>query len=125
MITFDTRELSALAADLGRISVRSVPAMIGVFKQGGNDLVHEWAANARATSGTHGKHYPESIDSEMQVGTNIVVEVGPNPAKPQGSMSFENGSVNQPPHLDGQRAADVIVPLLERRIEAALSGLGL
>ena len=125
MITFDTHELSALASDLGKMSARSTGAMIGVFKAGGEELVQAWAANARSTSGVHGKHYPDSIDSEMQIGRDIVIEVGPNPAKPQGKMSFENGSKNQPPHLDGQRAADTVIPLIDRRIDAALAHPGL
>ena len=125
MITFDTGELSALARDLGRMSARTTGSMIGVFREGADDLVKEWAANARATSGEHGKHYPNSIDSEMQIGTDIAFEVGPNPAKPQGGMAFETGSVNQPPHPDGQRAADTIIPSIDRRIDAALGHLGL
>lgn len=123
MITFDTHEVAALASDLGKISAKSTSAMVGVFKAGGDDLVKQWATNARATAGEHGKHYPNSIDAEMQVSTDIVIEVGPNPAKPQGGMSFEYGSVNQPPHLDGQRAADTVIPQLERRIDAALGHL--
>lgn len=125
MITFDTHELSALAVDLGKIGAKSTSTMIGVFKEAGGHLVDEWAANARATSGEHGKHYPASIDSEMAVSTDIVIVVGPNPAKPQGGMSFEYGSKNQPAHLDGQRAMDKLEPVLGTMINQALKGLGL
>lgn len=125
MITFDAHELTTLAVDLGKIGAKSTVAMVTVFKDSGDDLVKEWAANARETAGVHGKHYPDSIDSEMQISTDIVIEAGPNPAKPQGNMSFENGSANQPPHLDGQRAADVVIPRIDRRIDAALAHLGL
>lgn len=125
MITFDTRELAALAVDLGRTGAKVTPVIAKVFDEAGDRLVKTWAANARETSGVHGKHYPDSIDSERVLSTNIVVEVGPNAAKPQGGMSFENGSVNQPPHLDGQRAADSEIPLLARRIDAAMLHLGL
>lgn len=125
MITFDTHELATLAVDLGKIGAKSTGVMVKVFKESGDELVKEWAANARETAGEHGRRYPDSIDSEMQLSTDIVIEVGPNPAKPQGKMSFENGSSKQPPHLDGQRAADVVVPRVDRRIDAALAYLGL
>jgi hypothetical protein len=37
------------------------------------------ARNARATSGDHGKYYPDSIDSELVFDTGgVSVDVGPN-----------------------------------------------
>lgn len=126
MINFDTDELVALSADLGRTAIKTTVVMTKVFADGADDLVKTWARNARETSGVHGKHYPDSIDSERLLGTNIAFEVGPNPTKPQGKMAFETGSAKQPPHPDGQRAADEIVPKLQRRIDIALrSDLGL
>lgn len=125
MISIDTHELTALSVDLGKIGFRATGAMIRVFDEAGEHLVQTWAANARQTSGEHGKHYPDSIDMERRGGTDIVVEVGPNPAKPQGGMSFEYGSRNQPPHLDGQRATDTELPLLDHRIQRMLTTLGL
>lgn len=125
MIVFDARELSALAVDLGKLGAKTTAAMIPVFTEAGDHLVTEWANNARQTSGVHGKHYPDSIDMDLVVSTDIAVEVGPNPGKRQGGMSFEYGSVNQPPHLDGQRAADAEIPLIDRRIQSALAYLGL
>jgi hypothetical protein len=124
-VTVDPRELYALSRDFEKIGAKSAGAMYGVFKDAGNDLRDEWRTNARATSGDHGKHYPNSITADMRVSTNIEVEVGPDPRLPQGGMSFEFGSVNQPPHLDGQRATDTVVPRLDRRIDAALGHLGL
>jgi len=121
----DASEVFALSRDLGNLGAKSGLAMYGVFKEGGKDLEKTWRRNAKATSGEHGKHYPDSITTDMRVSTNIEVEVGPDPAKPQGGMSFENGSVNQPPHLDGQFAADEVVPRIDRRIDAALGLLGL
>lgn len=123
MITFDTHELAAVAVDIGKIGVQSTKATVEVFQDGGEALSNAWAHNARATSGVHGKHYPDSIDWEMLLSTNIVIEVGPNPAKPQGKMSFEEGSVNQLPHLDGQRAADYEIPLIERRVNRRLDAV--
>jgi len=125
MVRFDASELEGLAAELGRIGARSVPVMTNVFQAGADDLVTAWATNARQTSGVHGKHYPDSIDSQRLISTDITFEVGPNPSKPQGSMAFETGSAKQPPHPDGQRAADVELPKIDRAIAAALTELGL
>lgn len=124
-ITFDSHELAALAHDFGKIGAASTKALTPVFADAADDLVTGWASNARATSGVHGKHYPESIDKERLVSTDIAFEVGPNPTKRQGKMAFETGSANQPPHPDGQRAADTVVPTIDRRLAAALAYLGL
>lgn len=122
-ITFDAHEVSALAVDIGKVGVQSTKAMVEVFKESGDKLSNAWAHNARQTAGVHGKHYPDSIDWEMQASTNIVVEVGPNPTKPQGGMSFEFGSDKQPPHLDGQRAADYEIPEIDRRVNRRLDAI--
>lgn len=123
MFFIDDHELRALAVNFGKVSAETTTVLVGVFKEGGNDLRDEWKANARATSGQHGKHYPDSILAKMRLSADIEVEVGPDPSLPQGGMSFEYGSVNQPPHLDGQRAADTIVPRFERRVETTMAAL--
>lgn len=125
MIRFDAGDLAALSVDLGKTGVRLTGQLQKVFVEAGDDLVKTWASNARETSGEHGRHYPDSIDKDLLISRDIVVEVGPNPAKPQGGMSFEYGSVNQPPHLDGQRAADELIPKIGRRVELTLGDLGL
>lgn len=125
LISFDTSDVAALAVDLPKLGVKGAKVMHDVITEGGKDLRDTWKRNAAATSGEHGKHYPNSIEDKLIVSTDIVVEVGPNPDKPQGGMSFENGSVNQPPHNDGKKAADEIVPQLSRRIDSALGLLGL
>jgi hypothetical protein len=65
---------------------------------------------AQASSGKHGKHYPRSFSAEA-VGP-LSWEYGPDSSKPQGGMSFEMGSRNQPPHRDlAQSAAGLTAPL--------------
>jgi len=121
----DAREVAALAADLPSLPPRMVKPIDGVFKSGAEAIEKTWRENAEETAGAHGKHYPKSIDHERLLGTSLAFEIGPNPAKKQGRMSFEMGSRNQPPHLDGQKAADVEVPRVERNIQTALTFLGL
>lgn len=110
-------EFFTLAKDLGQAPRRLSVALYDVYKAEGVQFAKEWAANARETSGAHGKFYPDSIDSETHVALGIEVKIGPNSGKKQGGMGrgFEFGSVNQPPHLDGARA----LPAAEQRLERA------
>ncbi|MFT3871066.1 MAG: hypothetical protein QM714_00235 [Nocardioides sp.] len=122
----DASEVYALASDLAQIGAESVPAMRGVIDDAGQALAKEWQSNARATSGAHGVHYPDSISAELVFGmTNIAVDVGPEAALPQGSMGrgFEYGSINSPPHLDGLRALDGMQGRVERMTDAAIGHL--
>lgn len=121
----DVSELRALARDLGKVSAGTARAMYDVVDEGATDLRDEWRRNAAATSGTHAKDYPRSITSDMLVGLSIRAEVGPDPRLKQGFLGqiLEYGGTHSPPHLDGQRAADTIVPRIERRIDAALGHL--
>lgn len=118
-MNFDDRELVALGVELGRMDAKTHRVMRGVFQEAASDLKGEWRKNATETAGEHGRLYPLSIDWEEKVSTSLLFEVGPNPDKPQGGMSFEFGSAKQPPHLDGQRAADKLIPLIARRVAIA------
>lgn len=126
MIRFDDDgTLAALSVEFASAGRRMTKTLTGVYSEATDDLVAEWKSNARASSGEHGKHYPDSIDSQRLLSAGIAFEAGPNPTKRQGKMAFETGSVNSPPHPDGQRATDTVVPKLERRIAIALTALGL
>lgn len=106
-----------LAADLTKISKTLPVALRGVIKEGirvGNSVAKD---NAVLTARRHGKHYPDSFTAEMHLGTppNFYSgEYGPDASKPQGNMSFEYGSRNQPPHLDLAKSADLIGPAVPR-----------
>lgn len=118
-------DMDVLAADLGRASAGTAKALFDVYNESGEAYARDWAANAAATSGVHGKHYPSSIDHEMKVSFGVAMEVGPNSAKPQGSMGrgFELGSVNQPPHLDGTRALPAAEARLSKAADVAIAYL--
>ncbi len=107
-------EFFELAADLGKAAPKVALALRTVYMESGEAFAEDWASNARETSGEHGKHYPNSITSETQLSTDILVTTGPDSGMKQGSMGrgFELGSVNQPPHLDGLRA----LPAAEARL---------
>lgn len=121
----DASEIYSLGTDLTRVSARMVPALRSAMSEAGSAFANTWSENARATSGVHGKWYPDSIDSELVFnGGGVSVDVGPNAAKKQGSMGkgFEFGSVNQPPHLDGLRAMDTIAPVIEALVDSVIAG---
>ena len=122
MISFDHHELDALSVEMPKLGIKGSKVMSDVLEQGADDLRDAWRHNAEQTSGKHGRHYPKSIEANRVVSTDLVFEVGPNPAKPQGGMSFEFGSTNQPAHLDGQIAANDVIPRIQRRIEMTLFG---
>ena len=126
MIRGDATEVYRLAGDLDQIGFRTVPALRDVMGGVGEAFAKEWADNARETSGTHGKWYPDSIDSGLAFTVrSVTVEAGPNTSKKQGGMGpgFEFGSENQPPHLDGLRALDGMQARAERTIDAAMGVL--
>lgn len=122
----DASEIYKLAADLSGVGAKSIPALRGGMAEAGKVVERAWRNNAIQTSGEHGKHYPDSIDSELVFNlTGVSVDVGPNAAKKQGRMGkgFEFGSRNQPPHLDGARALSDNEAQVERVIANTLDPL--
>lgn len=100
----DMRQIPArVAKDMGQTVRRA--AIVG------NSVARD---NARRSAGTHGKRYPSSFTWEMRRslfgGAGFTAEYGPISGRPQGGMSFEYGSRNQPPHLDLNKSADLIGP---------------
>ena len=121
-ITFDTSDLGRLAADLGHAGVSAVKAVRPVVEKGALNVKNEWRDNARATAGAHAKRYPDSISYTIR---GLSAEVGPDKDKPQGALGnlLEYGSAKNPPHWDGQRAADAEAPRFEKAVLDAVDGL--
>jgi hypothetical protein len=120
----DASDLYRVAADLSEVGAKAIGPMREVMLAAGEVFKTTWQANARATSGAHGVHYPDSIEAKMAFGVStIAVDVGPNAGMPQGGMSFEHGSRNQPPHLDGLKAMDAVSPQVEALFTAATASL--
>lgn len=114
--------LDDLADDTRAIAVGARKDMVGVVRDGirvGNTVARDFA---RRSAGSHGKHYPRAFSYEMhgivEFGgvAGISGEYGPDIAKPQGGMSFEGGSVNQPPHRDLAKSADLIGPSFAQEV---------
>lgn len=118
MISFDASQLSVLARDMDlspSLVFRQGREVIG---SGAEKIEQAWRSNATETAGVHGKHYPKRIGWRFSGGlATIEAEVGPIRPGPQRDMSFEFGSVNQPPHLDGQRAAEAETPGIVKSLD--------
>lgn len=117
-----TTNAGVVAADLGKVAGVVVRQARVVVESSAIDVRDEWRRNANQTAGIHGKWYPSSIRYQM---TGVLeATIQPQSGFKQAEMSFEFGSVNQPPHLDGQRAIDRMAPLIERRLANILGYLG-
>lgn len=97
--------LDDLEADLRTIALTFKPRMAEKVADVARDGNKVGKANAKRTAGAHGKHYPNAFSAERH--HPLSWEWGPDAAKPQGGMSFERGSRNQPPHHDIAKAADL------------------
>ena len=123
----DASDLNRLSADLGKISGATSKALFGVFEKGADDLRDEWRRNARETSGKAAARYPSTITARRNLALGgIEFEVGPDArVNKQANLGaiLEYGTATNPPHLDGQRAADATAPKLEKAVGKALDGL--
>ncbi len=81
-----------------------MPRIVAENARKGNRIAK---AFAKESAGTHGKHYARRFEAEPV--TPLSWEYGPT-GRPQGEMSFESGSRNQPPHLDLAKSADIVGP---------------
>lgn len=116
-------EIFALARDFEAAPPKVASALFDAYRGAGEGFRDDWQHNARATSGAHGKWYPDSITTERKfAGFAIEVETGPESGRKQGRMGrgFEYGSVNQPPHLDGLQAMPLAAARLDRLADAAI-----
>lgn len=115
-------EFFALARDFEKAPAAVASGLFEAYRGAGEGFRDDWKHNATATAGEHGKHYPNAITTEMKLaGFGIAVETGPESGLPQGGMSFEYGSRNQPPHLDGLIALPIAAVRLDRLADAAIA----
>lgn len=120
--------IDRLAADYAEIPPKAAAGFVHIVRDNadfGRDLARSLA---RESAGAHGKHYHRAITSEMTsglglFGNTISAEYGPDIARPQGGMSFERGSRNQPPHNDLAQSADQIVPAMSADVRKLLTRL--
>lgn len=105
MATVIYSSLGDLERDLKLIATEFKPRMAEQVKGVSTDGNKTAKRLAKRTAGEHGKHYPNSFTEEAV--TPLQRTWGPDASLPQGGMSFEGGSRNQPPHHDIANAADL------------------
>lgn len=110
-------DIDDLASDLTTIARKAPSDFKDVVRKTamrGARLARGYASQQHTMNSGYDKHYPKSITWDQPRGFygfgggSISAEYGPDPARPQGGMSFERGSRNQPAHNDLARSADVI-----------------
>jgi hypothetical protein len=120
-------DIDDLANDLVSIARHVRPDMRECVSESideGNKLAK---ASAKRTAGAHGKHYHRAFSASMHrgyglFGNTISGEYGPDSSKPQGGMSFERGSRNQPPHNDLAKSADIAGEKLALKVNLRVDG---
>lgn len=124
----DHRGLTDLASDLAGLPPQIARDSIATVRDGARAGAMLARANAEQTSGSHGKHHPRAYSSEMSrpVGFGgtfgYAAEYGPDASKPQGGMSFEEGSRNQRPHRPLRRTLPMIVPAFHGEYARKIDG---
>ncbi|MCW2758062.1 MAG: hypothetical protein JWO46_1808 [Nocardioidaceae bacterium] len=111
-------DLDELAIDLKRVGREVGKALNKAAGDLARDGNRDGKAFARESAGSHGHLYPRAWKVEKLGSADFVF--GPDPSMPQGDMNFETGSRNQKPHLDGQRAGDLVESRAERAVSAAV-----
>lgn len=121
-----TNHLDDLTRDIAAIPPAAARRMAGIVRDGANAGAQIARDFARESAGAHGKHYPNSITADSEVGlkgSTYSAEYGPDSGRKQGGMSFEWGSRNQPPHLDLNKSADIIGPAFPGEVRNMLRDL--
>lgn len=104
------------------VGEKSEDALIEALAEAAIDIRDEWKRNIEASAGDYAKHYKRSIRYNVNA-KHKVATIKPDRRFKQSGMSFEYGSDNQPPHLDGLRALERYGPTIVRRINAKLAFL--
>lgn len=130
-VTCDHSGITNLASDLKQMTVRAPVELKKIVRKNtieGNRLAKTYASQQHTMNSRYDIHYPRSFTWEVASfygfgGGSIVGIYGPDSGRPQGGMSFERGSRNQPPHLDLARSADVIAWTFGANVLHAADGL--
>lgn len=113
--------IERLVRDQDRFPARTTVRMARVVKKSAERGNRAGKRIAKRSARQHGKHYPDAWSAEVV--SPLVSEYGPDSALPQGGMSFNEGSRNQPPHHDLEKSLDIERPRFHRDVRKALDGL--
>lgn len=121
-----THHLDDLASDFRKIPRKASADARAAVRHGamtGNLVAKD---HARGTEGTHGKHYHRAFTWDQPRGSLFggagwSAQYGPISGRPQGGMSFEEGSRNQPPHGDLEASRATAAGVLAQDIRRAMN----
>jgi N-acetylglucosamine kinase-like BadF-type ATPase len=116
-----THTIGELARDVRAVAVTAQSKFARTVRASAAEGNRVAKGIARESAGAHGKHYHKAFTAEAV--TPLMWEYGPDASRPQGGMSFEHGSRNQPPHLDLNKSADVVGPKFADGISDDLDSL--
>jgi hypothetical protein len=126
-ITADFSEVNRLAADIGKIPGRAVPASVAIVTKGALNIKQDAQTRIRGQLGspTHLPHYPNAIDFDIRYGVGrIEAEIGPNSAMPQGGMGapIEEGGIRTAPMPHMGPALEAEGPKFEKALGDMVEG---
>lgn len=123
-IAITSTGLPQLAAELAAAGSGIAAEVEPVIRSQGRELRDLARILAKSTAGKHGRLYVLAITDEVRMMNGaMLAEVGPDSDKPQGGMSFELGSANQPPHNDIEMAGAIQEPIFTQSVEDAVDAL--
>ena len=111
------------AQEFAAYVTRADESATAVVREAGQEIMDDWRENAHRTSGRAAKWYVPSIQARSRRTGLLRYEAEVGPIGPGGGVGFEFGSRNQPPHLDGQKAAQVAEVEFPKSVNDWLEGL--
>lgn len=125
MVRMESSQVRELAADLGRVPAKSVPAVDQVMKRGANNVKRDMRRHAEGHPTF--PHFPRSIsyDRVPSEDERITYEIGPDKDRMQGALGnlLYFGSSNNAPVLDIEHGLRDEAPRLERHLGEVAAGL--
>jgi hypothetical protein len=127
-VSMDFSDLLKLSADLGTVPVEAVHRVRQATEISIRNVKDTWQKAAAVSNPEHAKRYPNSIDYDMELGTNgeISAVAGPNLAKSQGALGFLEdapGGVSASPQHNDRLALALNIGDYERGLLIATEGL--
>ncbi|MEW2161443.1 hypothetical protein AB0912_00300 [Streptomyces sp. NPDC007084] len=117
---FDMSDVRRLERHLARSIPRARRDARAVVVRGAVNIKRDWRANARVSAPKHAPAYPGTIGFDVAAyGRDVIMAtIGPDKGGAQGALGnlLEYGSVKNPPHRDGGRAADAEEPRFEAQM---------
>lgn len=113
----NTSEWDAAAAEFARQMPGAEASVASLVRNEGQEIMEDWRENAHRTSGRAAKWYVPSIQARSRTLGALRAEAEVAPTGPGGGVGFEFGSYKQPPHLDGQKAAQAAESRFPKRVD--------